>query len=146
MAAARNGKLDAVFLVGGDPEGWIDDAQAACLASVPLVAVLDLLPSAASAAAHYVLSGGSFAERDGTFVNHAGLAQVVRRAVRGPEGSRPDGRVLWDLTGRVGLFNAPALRSEIASRIPSLGALGGGIGDQGVFLTANQVVELAIPD
>jgi NADH-quinone oxidoreductase subunit G len=139
LDAARAGKLDAALLVGGDPEGWLSESQSASLAPVAVLAVLDFLATPLSETAQYVLSGGSFAERDGTFVNHAGLAQEVRRSVRGPEGSRPDGRVLWDLTGRVGLFNAPALRSEIAERIPSLAALASGtLGDQGTFLTARQ--------
>ncbi|MGL4512335.1 MAG: molybdopterin-dependent oxidoreductase [Lacipirellulaceae bacterium] len=133
MHAAMSGRLDAVYLVGGDPLGWIDEGQAAALDGVPLVVVQDLLPSAAAVRAHFVLAGGSFAERDGTVVNHAGLAQELRRAVRGPEGSRPDNRILWDLTGRVGLFNGAALRREIAERVPSLGALAvGSLGDQGV--------------
>ena len=39
------------------------------------VIVQDILPSPASERATFVLPGGSFAERDGTFVNHAGLAR-----------------------------------------------------------------------
>ena len=135
LNAAGAGEFDAVYVVGGDPAGWITTEQASKLASIRLVALQDILPSPVVGLAHYLLSAGAFAERDGTFVNHAGLAQEVRRSVRGPEGSRPDNRILWDLTGRSGLFNGVKLRREIAERIPSLAALAvGALGDHGVLL------------
>jgi NADH-quinone oxidoreductase subunit G len=137
LNAAGAGEFDAVYAVGGDPAGWITEEQASKLASVRLVALQDFLPSPVLGLAQYVLSAGSFAERDGTFVNHAGLAQEIRRSVRGPEGSRPDNRILWDLTGRSGLFNGKQLRQEIAERVPLLAALAvGALGDQGVMLNS----------
>jgi NADH-quinone oxidoreductase subunit G len=129
------GDFSAVYLVGGDPDGWITDTQAAALDSVATVVVQDILPSAASKRATFVLPGGSFAERDGTFVNHSGLAQGIRRAIRSPGEARPDGRILWELAGRRGLFNAALLRREMGEAIESLGALASGqLGDQGVRL------------
>ena len=53
--------------------------QAAALDKVGTVIVQDILPSAASQRATFVLAGGSFAERDGTFVNHTGLAQEIHQ-------------------------------------------------------------------
>ncbi|HMP08653.1 MAG TPA: hypothetical protein PJ982_20080, partial [Lacipirellulaceae bacterium] len=109
------------------------------LERVPLLVVQDLLESPVSRRATFVLSGGSFAERDGTFVNHAGLAQEIRRAVRGPDGSRPDNRILWDLAGRTGLYQGAALREEIAAAIPELAALAAGkLGDHGVLLSTTE--------
>jgi NADH-quinone oxidoreductase subunit G len=136
LGQAAAGEVDALYLVGGDPAGWITEEQAAALARVPLMVVQDLLESPASRRAAFVLSGGSFAERDGTFVNHAGLAQEIHRAVRGPDGARPDNRILWELTGRTGLYNGPALRREIAKKIPELSVLASGtLGEFGVRLT-----------
>ena len=37
--------------------------------------------------------------------------------------AKADGRILWDLSGRRGLFNLAALRTEIAQAIPGLEAL-----------------------
>jgi NADH-quinone oxidoreductase subunit G len=129
------GDFDAVYLVGGDPHGWITDAQASALQKPAVVVVQDILPSPALVHATFVLPGGSFAERDGTFVNHAGLAQEVRRSIRGPGHARPDGRILWELTGRKGLFQAAALRKEMAEQVPTLSALGAGLlGERGVFV------------
>ena len=125
LGRAAAGDFAAVYLVGGDPEGWITDAQAAALENVETVIVQDILPSPASQRATFVLPGGSFAERDGTFVNHAGLAQEIHRAIRSPGEAKPDGRILWDLAGRRGLFNAAALRREMGEKIRRLAAARG---------------------
>jgi NADH-quinone oxidoreductase subunit G len=133
LGRAAAGDFSAVYLVGGDPEGWITDQQAAALENVATVVVQDILPSPASELATFVLPGGSFAERDGTFVNHAGLAQGIKRAIRGPGDARPDGRILWELAGRRGLLNVALLRKEIGETIESLRPLAAGLlGEQGL--------------
>jgi NADH-quinone oxidoreductase subunit G len=135
LSDAKSGAIDALYLVGGDPNGWISDEQAKSLESVKLLVVQDILPSPASVKAHVVLPGGSFAERDGTFVNYKNLAQGIRRTITSPGEARPDGRIFWDLAGRRGLFHAPTLRREIAQAIEALRALGTGeLGDPGLFL------------
>jgi NADH-quinone oxidoreductase subunit G len=120
LGRAAAGDFTAMFCVGGDPEGWITDSQAAALEKVDTVIVQDILPSTASRRATFVLPGGSFAERDGTFINHAGLAQEIHRAIRSPGEAKPDGRIFWDLAGRRGLVNLPALRREIGEAIQEL--------------------------
>jgi NADH-quinone oxidoreductase subunit G len=133
LGRAAAGDFAAVYLVGGDPEGWITEPQAAALAHVETVVVQDIFPSPASRRATFVLPGGSFAERDGTFVNHAGLAQEIRRAVRGPGEARPDGRILWDLAGRRGLLNVALLRREMGETMEALRPLASGqLGEYGV--------------
>ncbi|HEX6985302.1 MAG TPA: molybdopterin-dependent oxidoreductase [Planctomycetaceae bacterium] len=135
--AAEAGEVDAVYLAGGDPEPWMTVGQAAVLKRLRLLVVQDILPSPASVEAHYLLPGGAFPEKDGTFVNHAGLAQAIRRAIHPPGDARPDGRILWDLAGRRGLFHAANLRREIAAEIPELRALSAGdLGPHGVLLDA----------
>jgi NADH-quinone oxidoreductase subunit G len=133
LGRASAGDFAALYCVGGDPEGWIDDKQAAALDKVGTVIVQDVLPSAASRRATFVLAGGSFAERDGTFVNHAGLAQEIHRAIRSPHEAKPDGRILWDLAGRRGLLNLTVLRREMAEAIEELRPLAiGELGEYGV--------------
>lgn len=135
LGRAASGDVAAAFLVGGDPAGWITEQQAAALESIDMVVVQDIFPSPVSQRATFVLPGGSFAERDGTFVNHAGLAQEIRRSIHGPGEARPDGRILWDLAERRGLFQAAALRREMAQAVPKLAALEcGQLGEQGIFL------------
>ena len=117
------GEIDSLYAVGGDREPWVSDADRTWLSKLKLLIVQDILPSTASELAHYLLPAGSFVEKDGTFINHAGLAQTIERSVRGPGESRPDGRILWDLAGRRGLFHAATVRAEIGSEIKSLAAL-----------------------
>lgn len=138
VAEAKQGAYDVVYLVGGDPAGWISDDEAKAFSNVKTLIVQDLLPSPVLPQATFVLAGGSFAERDGTFINHAGLAQEIHKSIRSPGNARPDGRILWELTGRVGLFHAANLRKEIGTAIPALAALQpGNLGELGVFLNSN---------
>jgi NADH-quinone oxidoreductase subunit G len=141
LGRAASGDFGAMYFVGGDPKGSIGDEQAVALAKPETVVVQDILPSAATRNATVVLPGGSFAERDGTFVNHAGLAQGIQRAVRSPGNARPDGRILWELAGRRGLYNVAAIRREMGAAIPALAQLATGeLGEQGVRLAANDWV------
>lgn len=136
--AAGEGKLKAVYFAAGYPprkDAWITEEQARGLERVPLVVVHDLFPTPASKHAKYVLPAATFAEKDGCFVNHAGLAQAIRRGARPPREFRSDGQVFLDLLEWPGLLHAQTLRAELAREIPSFAALGdGNLGEQGVFL------------
>jgi NADH-quinone oxidoreductase subunit G len=135
VGGAESGKWSLAYLVGGDPAGWTDERQSVALAKVPTVILQDLLSSSLSERADVLLTGGSFVERDGTFVNHAGLAQEIRRSIRPPDGARPDGRILWELAGRTGLFRAATVRKEIAAKVPAFARLAGGdLHEHGVML------------
>jgi NADH-quinone oxidoreductase subunit G len=136
LGRAAAGDFSVAYLVGGDPEGWINESQASALNKIGTVIVQDILPSPASARANFVLASGSFAEREGTFVNHAGLAQHLQRTIRSPGEARPDGRILWDLSGRRGLYDVAALRREIGEAIPELQPLAvGELSEHGVMLS-----------
>jgi NADH-quinone oxidoreductase subunit G len=142
--SASEGRFKAVYLAAGYPPrpggGWVTAGQAAALRRAPLVIVQDLLPSPASAVADYVLPAAAFAEKDGTFVNHAGLAQAVRRVVRPPAEARTDGQVFLDLLGRRGLMHAATLRAEVAAAIPFFAPLASSeeLDSNGVFLDKAQ--------
>ena len=126
---------DTLFIVGGDPNAEVNAATASKLGKVKTLAVLDLLASPLTTKAHYVLAGGSFAERDGSFVNHSGLVQAIHRSLQGPMEARPDGRILSELAGRGAMFTAAKLRAEIAKAIPAFGSLGDGkLGEYGVVM------------
>ena len=124
LRLSSTGKFSAVYLVGGDPEGWISEIQAEAFSKIETVIVQDILSSPVLKHATHVLPSGTFVEREGVFVNHKGLAQMIRRSVRGPDGTRPDGRLLWELADRSGLIQTDTLRSEIASAIPALAVIG----------------------
>jgi NADH-quinone oxidoreductase subunit G len=138
LGAAGEGKIQALYLAAGYPprgDGWISGEQALALESLPLLIVQDLLPSPASERAKYVLPAVSFAEKDGTFVNHAGLAQAVRWGATPPGDVRSDGQVFLDLLQRRGLAHAPTLRAELAREVPYFAPLGqGDPGEHGIRL------------
>jgi NADH-quinone oxidoreductase subunit G len=94
-----------------------------------------LFGTPASNLARFVLPAASFAEKDGAFVNHAGLAQAIHWAVRPGIGIRTDGQVFLDLLQRKGLFHASTLRQELAAEMPFFAPLAkGDIGDLGIRL------------
>jgi NADH-quinone oxidoreductase subunit G len=142
LAQAARTEIETLYVLGGDPQGWIADSDVAKLDMLKLLIVQDLLESAGSAKAQFVLAGGAWAEKDGTFVNHKGLAQAVHRALRGPGEARPDGRILMDLAQRPGMFHAPTLRKEIAAAIPALAGLAAGdLGEMGVLLDSAETTK-----
>ena len=121
------------FLVGGNSEGWVTESIDRAVGQPELLIVQDIFPSPLSERADILLPSGSFAEREGTYVNHSGLAQAAQAAVRCPGDARVDGRILLELAERKGLFNAMAIRKEVGNAIPSLVALAeGDLGEHGV--------------
>ncbi len=138
---AGAGQLKALYLTAGyspRADGWISAEQVEALKMVPLLVVQDLFASQVSALAHYVVPAVSFAEKDGTFVNHAGLAQALHWAVRPPKGCRTDGQFFLDLVERRGLLHAPTLRAELAAEVPYFAPLAGGPGELGVRLESGK--------
>jgi NADH-quinone oxidoreductase subunit G len=139
LDAARQGKIKALYIAGGYPPqetGWINGEQAKVLESIPLVIVQDLFASPVSAQAKYVVPAAAFSEKEGTFVNHAGLAQAFPWAVRPPQNMKTDGQVFLELLERRGLVHAPSIRKEMAGAIPAFAAFANDIGADGVFLEA----------
>ncbi len=137
---ADAGDLKALYLTAGYPprlKPWTDAKVVETLAKVPLLIVQDLALSPIAAAARFVMPSASFAEKDGCFVNHAGLAQQIHWAVRPGTLGRTDGQIFLYLLERRGLIQASAIRQELASEIPFFAPLAGEIGDHGVKLGSN---------
>jgi NADH-quinone oxidoreductase subunit G len=138
VQAAGARRLQAVYLAAGYPPrpgGWLTAAEVEALGQVPLLVVQDLLPSPVSKAAKYLIPAATFAEKDGTFVNHAGLAQALHRAVNPPPECRTDGQVFLDLLERRGLVHAPTVRAELAREVPYFAPLAqADLGEYGVRL------------
>jgi NADH-quinone oxidoreductase subunit G len=139
---AGEGKVNAVYVSGGYPPrpgGWVKPEQTVGLKRAATVVCHDLLPSPVSEVARFVLPAASFAEKEGTFVNHAGLAQAVRWGVTPAGEVRTDGQVFLDLLGRRGLAHAPTLRRELAAEVAYFAPLAGGDpGAYGIHLEAGR--------
>ncbi|MCZ2343192.1 MAG: molybdopterin-dependent oxidoreductase [Bacteroidales bacterium] len=111
--------LSALVFVGGYPNR--EHLQAAFPPNWKAPAILvvqDLFSSSLTEQARYVLPGTAAFEKEGTFVNHAGLAQVFARAVRPPIEARGELQVAADLLGRKGLVQAAGVRKELAAAVP----------------------------
>lgn len=131
-------KADATawYFVGGNSQGWVTESIERGVGKPSLLIVQDIFPSPLSERADVLLPSATFAERDGTYVNHSGLAQAANGAIRCPGDARSDGRILMELAERKGLFNAMSLRKEIGQNIPALSALSvGDLGEHGVKIT-----------
>jgi NADH-quinone oxidoreductase subunit G len=137
------GPVSAAYVSHPGPAGWLSSEQMQTLADVPFLVVQDILKSELSDAAAVVLPGASFAEKDGTFINYAGLAQTIKRSILCPAEGYTDGRILMELARRTGLFNARVIRQEMSRQIPYFAPLAqSDLGDHGVRLDQ---VESAAP-
>jgi len=118
--------LSAMWFAGGYPVK--EHAEAALPTDWKPPALLiaqDLFPTLLTVAAKYVLPATSAFEKDGTFVNHAGLAQTFPRAVRPPVEVRTELQLAFDLLGRRGLVQPAAIRMELSAALPAFAELGG---------------------
>jgi len=82
-----------------------------------------------------VLPATASFEKEGTFVNHAGLAQTFPRATRPPVEARSELQLAYDLLGRRGLAQPAAVRAELAAAVPDFAPLAGPVNRNGVRLT-----------
>lgn len=127
-------KIDGLYLVGGYPGTWLDESLLSKLDGLSTLIVQDFMSSSLTDKASIVLASATFAERQGTVVNHSGLAQEVQQSIRGATDVRPDGRLLFELSQRQGMYNAASIRAEMAKEIPAFGAFAGEIGELGIQL------------
>ncbi len=114
----------AMVFAGGYPNrDFVEAAVGTGWTAPALLVAQDLFPSALTATAKYVLPATAAYEKDGTFVNHAGLAQWFSRAARPPREVRGELQIAFDLLGRRGLAQAAAVRKELAAAVPALAGL-----------------------
>jgi NADH-quinone oxidoreductase subunit G len=128
------GELLGAYITGNYPEAWIDDADAAKFERLNSLIVQDLLPSPLARIAHLVVPGVSFAEKDGSYVNYAGLIQTGEWGLRPMEGAHIDGQTFSDLLGRKGLYQAGAVLKELAGIIPFFARAAEGVPEAGLNL------------
>ncbi len=114
--------FETVLVVGNSPAEWLNDETVSKLRRAGKLIVVDILENNLTHAADVVIPGVSFVEKEGTVVNHAGLAQTFHPAIRCSDGTRPDVRTYMELSGRSGLYHGPTIRAEMASVIPAFAA------------------------
>jgi NADH-quinone oxidoreductase subunit G len=115
--------IETMWFAGGYPVRQALDAAFSGWKAPAQVIAQDLFHSAVTAAASVVLPATSSFEKDGTFINHAGLAQTFSRSVRPPQEARTELQLAFDLLGLKGLVQAAMVRAELAKAIPSFAGL-----------------------
>lgn len=124
-----------MWFAGGYPvKEHVEEAFPSDWAAPEVLIAQDILPTLLTASAKYVIPASASFEKDGTFVNHAGLAQTFGRATRPPQETRGELQLAFDLLGRRGLVQAAAIRKELAAAIPAFAALAGDVPPTGVRL------------
>jgi len=119
-----NEPLEVLAFFGGYPNPeWVDAAVPPNWTAPKLLVVQDLFASKLTAAATFVLPATAGFEKDGTYVNHAGLAQPFARAVKPPAEVRAELQIAFDLAGTKGLATVAVVRKQLAKELPQFAAL-----------------------
>ena len=130
VAGIKAGTIKTLIVLGEDV------LEPELLAKVELLVVIDILPTKATEAAHFVLPGVTFAEKRGTFINAKGRIQRLNAAIQPVGHARADWEILAALLGELGVANYQAIEdvfAEMARTLPALAGLNlSKITDQGV--------------
>jgi len=92
----RGGQVGSVLLTGNYPSEWMTADTLTALKNTRVV-LLDTHAGHAEAAAQVVLPSATFAEKAGTYENHAGLLQAFDQAIPTQHQSKPEAQIALDL-------------------------------------------------
>jgi NADH-quinone oxidoreductase subunit G len=123
-AAAADGRLRALFVLGADPVG---DGLLDGRGQLSFLVVQELFLTETAKLADVVLPAQSWAEREGTFTSGERRVQRTYPAIPAMGQARPDWQILAQLGERVGLgkppFAASLVFKEIAAAVPQYAGL-----------------------
>ncbi len=138
----KSGKIKALYLVNNMPNYTPPADLLDALKKVEFLVVQDLLNGPLTAAAHVVLPGSSYTEKDGVFVNVQRRAQLVRRAIDPLGQGHDDLSVLQRVAKCAGnadskLVSAREVFRRMGETLPEFAGLThAGIGERGVVVGA----------
>jgi predicted molibdopterin-dependent oxidoreductase YjgC len=118
------GKIKALYIFGEDPLISLPNLERLKngLHQLEFLVVQDLFMTHIGSYAQVILPGVSFAEKDGTFTSMERRVQRVRKAISPVGDSRPDWKILCDISTKMGYpmgYQSPAeIMDEIASIVP----------------------------
>jgi NADH-quinone oxidoreductase subunit G len=135
LAGCRSGAIEVLYLLGADELDLSDTGSA-------FVIYQGHHGDRGAARADVVLPGAAYAEKDGTYVNTEGRAQLGRRAIFPPGEAREDWAILRALSGAIHrplpFDSLPELRRAMLAAHPSFGEIDraprapwGGFGEAG---------------
>jgi NADH-quinone oxidoreductase subunit G len=153
LAACAAGSIKVIYVVGSADLLAVlgEESVLGALGKVETLIVQDSNRSPLTDRAHIVLPGLTWAEKDGSFTNHAGRVQRIRRAMTSPEGALTDGEIFVRLAARVKDGSAPAAGfdphatlTEIALKVPAYRGLTlNGLGSHGLSPLASAGAPIA---
>lgn len=123
------GKIKALYISGEDPFITLPNLERIKIGlhQLEFLVVQDLFMTHIGSYAHVILPGVSFAEKDGTFTNMERRVQRVRRAISPIGDTRPDWKILCDLSTKMGYPMEYQNPTEIMDEIASLVQLYAGV-------------------
>ena len=124
LEAAAAGAVRVLYVCGPDLAETADPGQLArALDRVDCLIVQDIARTPLAERAHIVLPGLTFAEKSGTFTNHAGRVQQIHRALTLADDQPADGEVFTRLlrlvSGGASTFDPARVLDEIAAAVPA---------------------------
>lgn len=126
LQAARAGKIKALYIVGQDPAAGFPHRalDKTVLNKLELLVVQDYYAGETMQAAHVVLAGRCWPEKDGTITSDGRRVQWISRAMEPPAETLSDSEIIIQLANELGLgsdfnFSSPEeIFEEIRSIIP----------------------------
>ena len=124
FAKISEGTIKALYVFGEDPFIALPNLEQikSGLHQLDLLVVQDLFMTHIGSYAQVILPGVSFAEKDGTFTNMERRVQRVRKVISPVGDSRPDWKILCDLSTKMGYSmgyqSSAEVMEEIASVVP----------------------------
>ena len=96
IGKAASGEIGAAIVTGNYPSQWATGNVLRALEKPYLIAI-DTLSSELTESADIVLPAGTFAEKAGTFENHAGVLQTFEQAIPVVGQSKPEAQIALDV-------------------------------------------------
>ena len=128
LAAAAEGRVDLLVLLGADPIADCPDADLArrALAGARRIIAVDTFLTESSGSADVVLAAAAFGEKSGTTTNLEGRVTEVGKKISVSGTSRPDWMIAVELAERLGLDevalalgSVEAITDAIAATVPA---------------------------
>ena len=124
FASVVNQSIDALWFAGGYPNpDAVNAAMPDNWTAPELLVVQDLFHSKLTKVATTILPATTAFEKDGTFVNHSGLAQSFVKSIKAPVEVRSELQLGYDLAGKKGLATVAAVRRDLAHAMPQYASL-----------------------
>ena len=124
FATVVNQPMDALWFTGGYPNpDAVNEAIPDNWTAPKLLVVQDLFHSKLTKSATTILPATTAFEKDGTFVNHSGLAQSFVKSIKAPVEVRSELQLGYDLAGKKGLATVAAVRKDLAKELPQYASL-----------------------